>query len=207
MANTEKTHNSEINIAKFSNQRNCFLNFLKGVGCILVVFIHLPFPGEFGRIVSKVAQFVVPLFFMISGFYALSDNSCKLENLYRKARKIGVITFGSTLFYFLFYSVFHLCNHTFTDYAYNLISIRNFGRVVLLQNLTSISADHLWFLPSLFLCYLFLIIIEKNNKSDFSCILITLLLIIHLITSVSTDSKVLNWHYKSNFLCMGLFCF
>ena len=46
-----------------TNQRNYFLNFLKGIGCIGVVFIHIRFQGEFGRAIHKLAQFAVPVFF------------------------------------------------------------------------------------------------------------------------------------------------
>lgn len=43
--------------------RNYSLDFLKGIGCIGVVFIHIFFPGVFGRIIMKISQFAVPVFF------------------------------------------------------------------------------------------------------------------------------------------------
>lgn len=42
--------------------KNRCLNFLKGIACIGVVFIHIPFPDVFGEIVVKIARFAVPLF-------------------------------------------------------------------------------------------------------------------------------------------------
>ncbi len=51
--------------------RNQCLNFLKGLGSTGVVFIHITFPGLTGEIISKMAQFAVPVFFMITGYYAL----------------------------------------------------------------------------------------------------------------------------------------
>lgn len=53
--------------------KNRCLNFFKGLGCIFVIFIHFPFPGEIGRIISGLARFAVPLFFMISGYYAYNS--------------------------------------------------------------------------------------------------------------------------------------
>ena len=129
-----------------------------------MVFIHIRFPGEFGKTIHKLAQFAVPVFFMISGFYAFSNNT---EKLYRKAKRIGLITLYAISDYFLLYSVYHLYNQTFVDYFYKLISLKNIGKLLLLQDLTSVGGFHLWFLPSLSLCYLFQIIIEKLNKKNF----------------------------------------
>ena len=148
-----------------TNQRNYFLNFLKGIGCIGVVFIHIRFPDEFGKTIHKLAQFAVPVFFMISGFYAFSNNT---EKLYRKARRIGLITLYAISAYFLFYSVYHLYSQTFVVYFYKLISIKNIGKMLLIQDLSSIGGFHLWFLPALLYCYLFQIIVEKLNKIKFS---------------------------------------
>ncbi len=42
--------------------RNRALNFLKGIGCIAVVLIHVKFPGTLGGILTNLAQFAVPVF-------------------------------------------------------------------------------------------------------------------------------------------------
>lgn len=50
-------------------QYNYCMDFLKGIACILVVFIHVKFPGDFGQAVQAIARFAVPFFFMVSGYY------------------------------------------------------------------------------------------------------------------------------------------
>ena len=46
------------------------INMLKGIACIIVVFLHVPFPGLLGKLISFELNFSVPIFFMISGFFA-----------------------------------------------------------------------------------------------------------------------------------------
>lgn len=48
---------------------NYCMDFLKGLACIFVVFIHVKFPGDFGQAVQAIARFAVPFFFMVSGYY------------------------------------------------------------------------------------------------------------------------------------------
>ena len=50
-------------------QYNYCMDFLKGIACIFVVFIHVKFPGNFGQSVQAIARFAVPFFFMVSGYY------------------------------------------------------------------------------------------------------------------------------------------
>ena len=50
-----------------------------------VVFIHVSFPGVGGIIISKLAQFAVPTFFMIAGYYAYGQ---KEEKLTKRLKRI-----------------------------------------------------------------------------------------------------------------------
>lgn len=60
-------------------EKNRFLDCIKGIGCILVVFMHIPFPGFFGEIVHETGQFAVPIFIMTSGFYAFGVTERKIR--------------------------------------------------------------------------------------------------------------------------------
>ena len=50
-------------------QYNFCLDFIKGVACVFVVFMHCEFPGIMGIVVQAVSRFSVPLFFMVSGYF------------------------------------------------------------------------------------------------------------------------------------------
>ena len=61
-----------INKKKFQEkQRNKEIDIIKGIACICVVYIHCPFPGHLGNLISVINRFSVPFFFFISGFYFL----------------------------------------------------------------------------------------------------------------------------------------
>lgn len=59
------------------------LYYLKALACLTVVFIHFPLPGIYGKISQCIAQFSVPVFFMISGFFAY-DHVERLEYCRKK---------------------------------------------------------------------------------------------------------------------------
>lgn len=50
-------------------QYNYCLDFIKGIACIFVVFMHCEFPGILGTAVQAISRFCVPFFFMISGYF------------------------------------------------------------------------------------------------------------------------------------------
>ena len=50
-------------------QYNYCLDFLKGIACVFVVFMHCEFPGIMGTAVQAISRFCVPFFFMVSGYY------------------------------------------------------------------------------------------------------------------------------------------
>jgi len=56
-----------LHIKVIAMSRNNCLNILKCIACIGVVFIHIAFPGIFGRVIQVFAAFAVPLFLMIAG--------------------------------------------------------------------------------------------------------------------------------------------
>lgn len=54
---------------KAKKQYNYCLDFIKGIACIFVVFMHCEFPGVLGTAVQAVSRFCVPFFFMVSGYF------------------------------------------------------------------------------------------------------------------------------------------
>ena len=66
------------NIAK---KRNIYLDAIRGVACFLVIFIHRPFPGTVGHIISAIARAGVAIFFIISGYYTYNTIAdCNFNN-------------------------------------------------------------------------------------------------------------------------------
>ena len=55
-------------------RQNDGVNMLKGIACIIVVFLHISFPGILGKVIGFELNFSVPVFFMISGYFAYKKN-------------------------------------------------------------------------------------------------------------------------------------
>lgn len=60
---------SGISSVKTKPQRNQSMELCKLIASFFVVFIHVPFPGQAGKLVDCLARFGVPVFFMISGYF------------------------------------------------------------------------------------------------------------------------------------------
>ena len=56
-------------MTKTTRQYNYCLDFLKGIACMFVVFMHCEFPGVMGVAVQAISRFCVPFFFMVSGYF------------------------------------------------------------------------------------------------------------------------------------------
>lgn len=65
---------------KTEKKYNYCLDFIKGIACICVVFLHCEFPGVLGIAVQTVTRWTMPFFFMISGYYSFYDRSNGYKN-------------------------------------------------------------------------------------------------------------------------------
>lgn len=84
--------------------RNSYLNFLKGIACFGVVYLHTrcPFP-IFDGIVQSVFRIPVPLFFMISGYFCFyGDYGKTLKHLPSKVKHILSLNIWGNLYNFAF---------------------------------------------------------------------------------------------------------
>lgn len=140
-----------------TNQYNYCLDFIKGIACIFVVFMHCEFPGLLGTVVQAVSRFCVPFFFMVSGYFYFSPKTInKLERI-RKAKHLGIITFWSTLFYIIFAFVQHSfqtvnnINCTFKDVS-----------AFLFCNQMWFVVSQMWFLFALLYVYVALVFINPE---------------------------------------------
>lgn len=66
------------------SKRNEALNFLKGIACMGVVFIHIKFPGNTVEIISKIFQFATPIFYMIAGYFSFNCNEATIKRKLKK---------------------------------------------------------------------------------------------------------------------------
>lgn len=140
-----------------TKQYNYCLDFIKGIACIFVVFLHCEFPGTTGVVVQAFSRYCVPLFFMVSGYYYLSEKTLDVAERKRKAWHIGKITAWATLFYILFGIVRSLITHTtWADFSiYNIVAFLGFNQMFFV-------VSQMWFLYALLYVYVALIFLNQD---------------------------------------------
>ena len=140
---------------KNAKHYNYCLDFIKGIACVCVVFMHCEFPGKAGVIVQAISRFCVPFFFMVSGYFCCySQQEYDKDIMHRKILHIGQIVFWASLFYVLFAFVL---NNSYTVRRHDLIAFGVFNQPIII-------VGQLWFLFALLYDYLAFRLIWKADK-------------------------------------------
>ena len=175
-------------------KNNC-LNFLKGISCIGVIIMHCGFPTVAGDLIRYLFKFAVPIFFMISGYFAYYDNREIVKN--KLPKKIMHI-FKLTLISELGYAIYALLKN-------NIDLPLNISEILLKIFVGTFFNGTLWFLYTLFWSYVALYILNKFNLYDISYKLAPAILIFHVI--FRTCVKSAEWYNVilfRNFIAYGL---
>ena len=130
-------------------KNNC-LNFFKGIACIFVIIIHVRFPNYYVYgVFQSCARFAVPLFFMISGYYAESKKHTQ------KAIHMAKICLGASVYWILFRYLMCFVGGNKQDLislTIELFAPASWIRLLIFNDDPYIQL--LWFLFSLLYCYL-----------------------------------------------------
>ena len=182
-------------------QYNSCFDFIKGIACICVVFMHCEFPGVFGTAVQAVSRFCVPFFFMISGYYSYyGTDEDKQYDARRKITHIAKITVFASLFYLLATVVPRLI----------------FGRCIFLTsrsifvnwlifNQPVLISSHLWFLFALLYDYILFSFVYRLNLMTVATCTIPFLILAYIVLAQGSHLaglKIPNMIYR-NFLTEG----
>lgn len=130
-------------------QYNYCLDWIKGVACIFVVFMHCEFPGMLGVAVQAISRFCVPFFFMVSGYYCYKSGPVCLSERKRKVFHILKITIYASLFYILFALV--------QNWIWGDVSVSATRKDVIifaLFNQMKVIVSQMWFLWALLYVYI-----------------------------------------------------
>ena len=177
---------------------NHCLDFIKGVACVCVVFMHCEFPGITGTMVQAVSRFCVPFYFMVSGFFCCYPNQEIYDGAIsrRKITHIGRIVLWASLFYLLFAFVLKK----------SIIVTRSEVVAFGVFNQPFILVSQLWFLYALLYDYLAYSFIWKGNKIKwFYCISVALFVVYICMAQGAhlCGISIPNMYYK-NWLIEGL---
>ena len=142
--------------------------------------------------------FAVPIFFIITGFYAYQADD---STIIRRLRKIFRITLFAILIYAV-YTLQHMIRYDGLPVGITLSDIaQTAARFVILSDCRFISANHLWYLVSLIEGYIILLIIRRYNLLKAAYIYIPLSFIAQGMLCVFFLTA---WYLRTNIFVAGL---
>ena len=184
-----------------ARQRNCCLDFAKGIAAIGVVLVHFPFPGVFGRTLASVGVCGVILFFMISGYYAYDPDDAKAcGKLLKRFRRNLILTLIAVAAYLAFTVIEQLILGTFSEWAEQFKDPWLLPRMVILGDFEFIHGDPLWFMPALLYSYLIFYLLHKHGITKQAYKALPFLLLLRVGMETYTNSFDADWHLSGNFL-------
>ena len=167
------------------NNRNMTVDYIKGICCIAVVFIHYTLPGQLGESLKAISRFAVPYFFFVSGYFLFhNDLVIHKELIFHKIKNIGIITLKAIIFYAIFTVIFNYLSNTawsLIDFIYSRYQIPSIIRFFITND--PFVYAHLWYLFALIYCYLFIALFDNRRFSKKLIIVIVLLLCVFSILS------------------------
>ena len=182
-------------------QYNSCFDFIKGIACICVVFMHCEFPGLFGIVVQTVSRFCVPFFFMISGYYSYyGADEGKQYNARKKITHIAKITLFASLFYFGVTVILYMIwgQHLPLPPRSDIVNWLIFNRSVFISG-------HLWFLFALLYDYILFSLVYRLRLVTAAIYTIPILILAYIVLAQGAHIagiKIPNMIYR-NFLIEG----
>ena len=192
-----------------TKQYNYCLDFLKGIACMFVVFMHCEFPGITGVAVQAISRFCVPFFFMVSGYFCFRPLVQQFESqrtmifnkesnslvIRKKVIHIAKITLYASLFYLAFVLLQQLL---FQNQNFTIPKKALFNWVVF--NVPRVIAGQYWFLFALLYAYLLYGIMERFNLRKISYILAGVMFVVYVVMAQGmhlAGIKIPNHFYRN----------
>lgn len=195
------------NVAK---NRNVYLDILKGVSCVFVIFIHRPFPGTFGNIIQAIGRAGVAVFFAISGYYIYNKSrDVMIGRLPKKIIHIGKILLYALLYYFIWESFIRWTGSGFLsafDYVKSVFSPSTWYFALLWDKDPVVG--HLWFLFALLRCYILFYFLLKFRLEKYSAFISAVCLTGTLLLQTAGLQNCYyrnGWFYGMGFFMAGYF--
>lgn len=176
------------------NHQNRLLDIFKLIAAIFVCFIHYGFQGKFGIIVNSIARFSVPLFFIVSGWYAYLINSSKkrINQKIIHILQIAVLMEG-------IYFIYHVRTYNMVVFSKYLSWKALVKGISGFYGITGMG----WFVYSLMMCYVTLYFLKSSNQVVFYK-LAFVLMIIHVFLNNTIMREIESAIYVSNTWLMGI---
>ncbi len=154
--------------------RNWQFDFLKGMSCILVVFLHCRFEGTLGDIIIYACRFPVPVFFMITGYFCYGKNR---EWLRKRAAGMLRMLLTAEICYGAWYTAVAIFDGRGAEYLGGLSCLGHPIRTLLCGTMFN---PTLWYLYAAFWTYVIYCLIADGHPRKWSYALIPILLAVQI---------------------------
>ena len=163
-----------------SSQKNYTLELLKLFASYMVVFIHIQFYGKIGTAVDTLARFAVPLFFLVSGYYAYKVDA---KTIKRRIKNVLTLFVFAAVCYILFKTTRMLLDGNIDGVVTYFASYLNVKILIKLFVFNvPLSSVHLWFLLALLYVYLVFYFVKVFSFNEKAVHFISLsLLVLHIL--------------------------
>lgn len=182
-------------MSEANNKKNNSFNFLKGLACVGVVLMHISFPGKVGQVIARLWAFAVPLFIMISGYYAYGCEKAKIKKRLKKT--CGIFLYGIIVF-FICESIVHLRAEDFVAWLASFISIKTLIKLVFFCTIDF--ATPLWYLIAMIETYILWYFVVTKEKENVAIKFLPILFAAQVISISICDTFEMDWFLKINFL-------
>ncbi len=142
--------------------RNQALDIVKLIGACFVIFIHIRFAGDLGKVMECLARFAVPFFFASAGYFCFRQEALVIKR--RMWRILKILAAASAVY--LIWGMISLGNGYNTDLAdffAQRLTVGAIARFLFLD--CNPFGGHLWFLSALFFTYLLFFVYVSRSRS------------------------------------------
>lgn len=162
---------------KTINRNHC-MDTIKGIACILVVFIHYNWSNDLSEAIKAIGRFAVPYFFFVAGYHLPDrDGIITAGNTARKLRHLLQLMLKSALFYAFFCVAWnYLMDNTWDIRAFMQEELTPWSITKLFITCDPIYYAHFWYLLASVLCYGVLYVVrDKPGKTGYLAAFLVLL--------------------------------
>lgn len=186
-------------------ERNNCLDFFKGLSALGVIYVHIMFPGIFGKLMCAVGSCGVLYFFLISGYAANGPKEHICPKLMKRFRR-NLLLLLAVIPAYIAASLYELHMDGQSPVYWRVILKRPefYVRLFLLGDLDLIHGDPLWFMFALLYAYLIFWLINRFGLQKAARIAMPFFLIMRIIMVIYKNTYDKDWHLCSNVLVSAL---
>lgn len=131
-------------------KRNQSLECIRMIAAMFVVWMHVPFPGDFGNLVNCLARFAVPFFFAVSGYFSYGIMGGKIKKRFVQILKLNVIAIVFCVCIDCLIAVFNGAMLS-EKLLYLIPTVEDLAKWFFLH--INPFSGHLWYLTAIAFCY------------------------------------------------------